>query len=89
MVAFYMFPKRNVIDRVPGLGLRAVCVKQAIHIKLIEQTTCIEKHGEDKPESRNWKRKGDQAATVGARFKLQKAQEKQNLIRIAVKRSLR
>ena len=45
----------DVIDRVPGLGIRAAYAKQAIRDKLIEHKQYIEKHGEDMPEIRNWK----------------------------------
>jgi len=45
----------DVIDRVPRLGPKAACVKQAIRDKLIAHKQYIAKHGEDLPEIRNWK----------------------------------
>ena len=45
----------DVIDRVPVLGSRATCVKQAILDKLIEHKEYIFEHGEDMPEIRNWR----------------------------------
>jgi xylulose-5-phosphate/fructose-6-phosphate phosphoketolase len=45
----------DVIDRVPGLGPRAVYAKQAIRDKLIEHKQYISRYGEDLPEIRNWR----------------------------------
>jgi xylulose-5-phosphate/fructose-6-phosphate phosphoketolase len=45
----------DVIDRVPGLGVRAAYAKQAIRDKLIEHKQYIAKHGEDMPEIRDWR----------------------------------
>ena len=52
----------DVIDRVPGLGTRAVYTKQAVRDKLIEHKNYIRKYGQDMPEIRNW-RWGQGAAT--------------------------
>jgi xylulose-5-phosphate/fructose-6-phosphate phosphoketolase len=45
----------DVIDRVPGLGPRAVYTRQAIRDKLIEHKQYIARHGEDMPEIRDWR----------------------------------
>lgn len=45
----------DVIDRLPQLGSRAACIKQAIHETLIEHKEYIAKHGDDMPASRGWK----------------------------------
>jgi xylulose-5-phosphate/fructose-6-phosphate phosphoketolase len=45
----------DVIDRVPGLGLKAANVKQALRDKLIDHKQYIAAHGEDLPEIRNWR----------------------------------
>ncbi len=45
----------DVMDRVPQLGARAACAKQAVHDKLIEHKRYIAEYGEDMPEIRNWK----------------------------------
>jgi xylulose-5-phosphate/fructose-6-phosphate phosphoketolase len=45
----------DVIDRVPGLGPRAVYARQAIRDKLIEHKQYISRHGEDMPEIRDWR----------------------------------
>jgi xylulose-5-phosphate/fructose-6-phosphate phosphoketolase len=52
----------DVIDRVPGLGVRAAYVKQALRDKLIDHKSYIHKYGQDMPEIRNW-RWGQTAAT--------------------------
>jgi len=44
-----------VIDQVLGLGSRAAYVKQYLRDKLLDHKACIDKHGEDIPEIRNWK----------------------------------
>jgi acetate kinase len=44
-----------VIDRVPGMGLRAAYAKQYLRDKLLDHKAYIDKHGEDMPEIRNWK----------------------------------
>ncbi len=41
-----------LIDRVPQLGPKAACMKQAIRDKLIEHKQYIAKYGEDLPEIR-------------------------------------
>jgi xylulose-5-phosphate/fructose-6-phosphate phosphoketolase len=45
----------DVIDRLPQLGARAAFFEQAIHERLIEHKQPIDKHGDDMPETRNWK----------------------------------
>jgi xylulose-5-phosphate/fructose-6-phosphate phosphoketolase len=45
----------DVIDRVPGLGVRAAYVKQAVRDRLIEHREYVRIHGEDMPEVRDWK----------------------------------
>ncbi|MFL6579997.1 MAG: phosphoketolase [Burkholderiales bacterium] len=45
----------DVIERVPGLGERAVLVLQVLRAELLNHKAYIEKHGEDLPEIRNWK----------------------------------
>ena len=44
----------DVIDRVPGLAVRAAYAKQAIRDKLIEHREYICRHGEDMPEVVAW-----------------------------------
>jgi len=48
----------DVIDRVPGLGSRAAYAKPFLRDKLLDHKACIEKHGENMPEIRNWKWEG-------------------------------
>lgn len=45
----------DVIDRVPGLAVKAAHVKQWIKDKLVEHKQYIIEHGEDMPEVRDWK----------------------------------
>ncbi|MBL9007179.1 MAG: phosphoketolase family protein [Myxococcales bacterium] len=45
----------DVIDRVPGLSVRAAYVRQKVRNKLIEHRQCIVKTGDDMPEIRDWK----------------------------------
>jgi xylulose-5-phosphate/fructose-6-phosphate phosphoketolase len=45
----------DVIDRVPGLGARAVYVKQAMRDKLIEHEHYIVRVGKDMPEVADWR----------------------------------
>ncbi len=45
----------DVIDRVPGLGSRAVYVKQAMRDKLIEHEQYIVQYGKDMPEVADWR----------------------------------
>ena len=52
----------DVIDRVPGLGVRAAYAKQALRDKLLDHKNYIHKYGQDMPEIRNW-RWGETAAT--------------------------
>ena len=44
----------SVIDRVPGLGVRATHTKQALRDKLLDHKAYIQIHGEDMPEIRDW-----------------------------------
>jgi xylulose-5-phosphate/fructose-6-phosphate phosphoketolase len=44
----------DVIDRVPGLCIRAAYVKQMLRDKLIDHKQYIEKYGDDMPEIRGW-----------------------------------
>jgi xylulose-5-phosphate/fructose-6-phosphate phosphoketolase len=44
----------DVIDRVPGLAVRAAHIKQAMRDKLIEHKQHIERRGEDMAEVRDW-----------------------------------
>ncbi len=46
---------KDVIDRVEGLGPRAVRLTQAIQEKLIEHSRYIVRHGQDMPEIRDWR----------------------------------
>jgi xylulose-5-phosphate/fructose-6-phosphate phosphoketolase len=55
----------DVIDRVPKLGPVAAYAKQLMRDKLIEHEQYIHEHGEDMPEVREWKWKGE--PTVGDR----------------------
>ena len=45
----------DVIERVPGLGERAILLLQVLRAELLNHKTYIEKHGEDLPEIRAWK----------------------------------
>ncbi|GAA4675644.1 phosphoketolase family protein [Streptomyces youssoufiensis] len=44
----------DVIDRVPGLALTAIAVRQRMNDKRTEHHAYIREHGEDLPEVRNW-----------------------------------
>jgi len=46
---------RDVVDHVPNLGSRGTYLKQLMADKLIEHKHYIDLHGEDLPETRNWK----------------------------------
>ena len=46
---------RDVINRVPSLGVKAAYFKQALHDKLMEHTAYTRQYGEDLPEVRDWK----------------------------------
>ena len=46
---------RDVVDRVPSLGVKAAYFKQALHDKLMEHTAYTRQYGEDLPEVRDWK----------------------------------
>ncbi len=46
---------RDVVNRVPSLGVKAAYFKQALHDKLMEHTAYTRKYGEDLPEVRDWK----------------------------------
>jgi xylulose-5-phosphate/fructose-6-phosphate phosphoketolase len=45
----------DVIDRVPGLAVRAAYLKQLMQEKRIEHRRYIREHGIDMPEVRNWR----------------------------------
>jgi xylulose-5-phosphate/fructose-6-phosphate phosphoketolase len=45
----------DVIDRVPGLGVRAAYVKQLMRDKRTEHREYIARHGDDLPEVRDWR----------------------------------
>jgi len=45
----------DVIERVPGLGERAILLLQVLRAELLNHKAYIEKHGEDLPEIRAWK----------------------------------
>ena len=49
----------DVIDRVPKLRARAAYAKQALRDKLIEHKEYINRYGEDMPEVRDWRWKGE------------------------------
>jgi xylulose-5-phosphate/fructose-6-phosphate phosphoketolase len=44
----------DVIDRVPGLGVRAAYAKQALRDKLIDHREYVRRYGDDMPEVKNW-----------------------------------
>lgn len=46
---------RDVVNRVPSLGVKAAYFKQTLHDKLMEHTAYTRKYGEDLPEVRDWK----------------------------------
>ncbi len=46
---------RDVVNRVPSLGVRAAYFKQALHDTLMEHTAYTRQYGEDLPEVRDWK----------------------------------
>ncbi|MGZ5971398.1 MAG: phosphoketolase family protein, partial [Polyangiales bacterium] len=45
----------DVIERVPGLGVRCAALHQRMHDKLVEHAHYIREHGDDLPEIRDWK----------------------------------
>jgi xylulose-5-phosphate/fructose-6-phosphate phosphoketolase len=49
----------DVIDRVPGLAVRAAYARQMLRDRLIEHAEYIRKHGDDMPEIRDWTWPGD------------------------------
>ncbi|HEV2846618.1 MAG TPA: phosphoketolase family protein, partial [Thermoanaerobaculia bacterium] len=55
----------DVIDRVPQLGPRGAYVKQALRNKLIDHRLYIEEHGDDMPEIRDWRWRGEGAPSRG------------------------
>lgn len=55
----------DVIDRVPGLAVRAAHVRQAMRDKLFEHRQHIVRYGEDMPEIRAWGWKYGTAARAG------------------------
>ena len=54
----------DVINRVPHLGARTAYARQAIRDRLIEHKQYIARHGEDRPEIRNWRWRGAPADTA-------------------------
>ncbi len=48
------------MDRLPQLGTRRAYLNQIVQNKLIEHKQYIDKHGQDMPEIRNWKRSNPQ-----------------------------
>ncbi|MFP4249018.1 MAG: phosphoketolase [Armatimonadota bacterium] len=49
----------DVIDRVPGLGQKAAHVRQEMRDRLIDHREYISEHGEETPEIREWKWRGN------------------------------
>jgi xylulose-5-phosphate/fructose-6-phosphate phosphoketolase len=45
-----------VVDRLPHLRSKSANLKQQMQDTLSEHKRCIDKHGKDLPEIRNWKR---------------------------------
>ncbi|MFP4639482.1 MAG: phosphoketolase [Guyparkeria sp.] len=45
----------DVIERVPGLKVRAAHFRQHLHERLVDHDHYIREHGEDLPEVRNWR----------------------------------
>jgi xylulose-5-phosphate/fructose-6-phosphate phosphoketolase len=45
----------DVIDRVPGLSMKAAHIRQQFRDKLIEHTRYVQQHGEDMPEIQQWR----------------------------------
>jgi xylulose-5-phosphate/fructose-6-phosphate phosphoketolase len=45
----------DVIDRLPQLGARAACFKQALRKKLIDHKHYVCEHGDDMPEIAGWR----------------------------------
>lgn len=41
-------------DRLPQIGDKGIYLKQQLKDKLIEHRKCIERHGRDMPEVRDW-----------------------------------
>ena len=48
----------DVVDRVSSIGSEGAYIKQALRDKLIEHKHYITTHGQDMPEVREWKWKG-------------------------------
>ena len=46
---------QDVVDRMPHLGSKGAYLKLMVQNKLVEHKIYLDEHGEDLPESRNWK----------------------------------
>jgi xylulose-5-phosphate/fructose-6-phosphate phosphoketolase len=46
---------QDVVDRLPDLGSEGACLKQMTRRNVAEHKIYIDEHGEDMPETRNWK----------------------------------
>ncbi len=55
----------DVIERVPSLGYRAAGLKQQMRDRLLDHRRYIVAHGEDLPEVRDWRWRGDAAPVAG------------------------
>ena len=55
----------DVIERVPGLAVRAAHARQIMRDKLFEHKEYIVRHGEDMPEIRDWGWRYGTAAEAG------------------------